>query len=139
MNRVLFKRKESGSGRKLMRPIDIALALVIAAASIAVLFANVNNGSGKLTAVVRKNSSEICRIDLSEVEAPYSTCVDEEFHVIIYVEHDRVTVTHSDCDDKICVNTGTLDSVGQTAVCLPAKVSVEIVGEKQDELDGVIG
>ena len=35
-------------------------------------------------------------------------------------------VMHSDCPDKICVNTGWLSEPGQTAVCMPNRVTVTI-------------
>ena len=35
-------------------------------------------------------------------------------------------VLHSDCPDQICVNTGWLSESGQTAVCLPNRVTVTI-------------
>lgn len=35
-------------------------------------------------------------------------------------------VLHSDCPDKICVNTGWLSESGQTAVCMPNRITVTI-------------
>lgn len=35
-------------------------------------------------------------------------------------------VMHSDCPDKICVNTGWLSESGQTAVCMPNRVTITI-------------
>lgn len=40
---------------------------------------------------------------------------------------------HSDCPDKVCVNTGFLNKSGQSAACLPNKVAVRIVVDKLNE------
>ena len=37
-----------------------------------------------------------------------------------------------DCRDKICVNTGKISRAGQSIVCLPARVSVAVVGNGGD-------
>ena len=40
----------------------------------------------------------------------------------------RVRVCESNCPDRVCVNSGWLSQVGQTAACVPAGVSVRVVG-----------
>ncbi|MDO5145958.1 MAG: NusG domain II-containing protein [Eubacteriales bacterium] len=40
------------------------------------------------------------------------------------------SMTGADCPDKICVSHREVRSVGETIVCLPHKVVVEIVGEE---------
>jgi hypothetical protein len=39
----------------------------------------------------------------------------------------RIRFLHSDCPDKICVNTGFIHREFQTAVCMPNRVSIVIV------------
>lgn len=36
---------------------------------------------------------------------------------------------HSDCPDKVCINTGKLSLVGQWAACLPNSTVIKITGE----------
>ncbi len=38
-----------------------------------------------------------------------------------------VYVEHSECPDKICVNKGRITGVGDTIICMPARVVVEII------------
>ncbi len=40
---------------------------------------------------------------------------------------------HSDCPDKVCINTGFLNKSGQSAACLPNKVAVRIVVDTSNE------
>ena len=47
---------------------------------------------------------------------------------------------HSDCPDKICIHTGFLSITGQTASCLPNRVTMHIIGDKEKAtLDAVVG
>ncbi len=48
--------------------------------------------------------------------------------VTIQIEAGRVRALHSDCPDHVCVRSGWLSQNGQAAVCVPAAVSVRVVG-----------
>lgn len=56
--------------------------------------------------------------------------------VKIVIEGGAAYIAESDCADKICVRTGRLKKVGDTAVCLPNKLVVTVVGD-QSAPDGV--
>lgn len=49
---------------------------------------------------------------------------------VIRITDGRVAVVSADCPDKICVNHSPIKNVGETIICLPHKVVVEI---KQDK------
>ena len=49
-----------------------------------------------------------------------------------------VCVASSDCPTQDCVHTGTITRGGQSIVCLPARLSVRLVGG-DDGVDAVIG
>ena len=50
---------------------------------------------------------------------------DTGHHVII--SDSMISVTDSDCRDKICMNKGKISSIGDTIVCLPEKFIIEII------------
>ncbi len=53
-------------------------------------------------------------------------------------EDGKVRVIEADCPDRLCVNFGWAQQVGQTIVCLPHKVIIRIENKAADyELDGV--
>lgn len=58
--------------------------------------------------------------------------------IVLSIEIDggRVRVAHSDCPDQVCVHSGWLSKNGQTAACVPAGVSVRVIGGIS-EVDGV--
>lgn len=55
----------------------------------------------------------------------------------VVIEGGGVFMTEADCPDKICVKTGKISKTGETIVCLPHKVVVEVQA-KERELDGVV-
>ncbi|MDD3839033.1 MAG: NusG domain II-containing protein [Clostridia bacterium] len=55
---------------------------------------------------------------------------------IIEIETGRARVKEANCPDEVCVNTGWIDSPGETVVCLPNKVVIKIIGESED-IDGI--
>lgn len=48
---------------------------------------------------------------------------------IIMIENGKVSVIDANCPDKICVEHKEIDSVGETIICLPHKLIVEIAGD----------
>lgn len=57
----------------------------------------------------------------------------------IKIEQGYVTVYDADCRDQICVEHKRIHLTGESIVCLPHKLVVEIVGEKETEFDMVVG
>jgi hypothetical protein len=50
--------------------------------------------------------------------------------------HDNgIEVVESDCPEKICISMGFIDRVGETIICLPNRMIVEIVGDGGDRLE----
>ena len=57
-------------------------------------------------------------------------------NILFNVQNGAAAFIASDCPDQICVNSGYLSHPGQTAVCLPNRTSLAIVGTGgQDEAD----
>ena len=44
----------------------------------------------------------------------------------------------ADCPDKICINMGTIRKKGQTIICLPHKLVVEITDGKEMDTDVIV-
>lgn len=64
--------------------------------------------------------------------------VAESDHVTFELYADgSIAFKHSDCPDQICVKSGKLHLVGQSAACLPNKLIIKIVPSKQNSKDDV--
>lgn len=55
----------------------------------------------------------------------------------IVIQDNAVYMSDADCPDKLCVHTGTIHKTGETIVCLPHRVVVEITGTT-DTFDAVV-
>lgn len=54
---------------------------------------------------------------------------------IIHISEGKINIIDADCPDKVCIKSGYIDKPGQTLVCLPHKLVVEIKGESKLETD----
>lgn len=96
-------------------------------------------GSGAPVAVIEQDGKEVRRVELDSITQPETLVLEGEISVTVLLEPGQVSIIHSDCPDQICVNTGVLTQPGQSAVCLPARVSVRIVGKSESGVDGMTG
>lgn len=95
--------------------------------------------SGAPVAVIEQDGKEIRRVELDSITQPETLVLDGEISVTVLLEPGQVSIIRSDCPDQICVNTGVLTRPGQSAVCLPARVAVRIVGKSESSVDGMTG
>ena len=95
--------------------------------------------SGAPVAVIEQDGQEVRRVELDSIVQPETLVLEGEISVTVLLKPGQVSIIHSDCPDQICVNTGVLTRPGQSAVCLPARVAVRIVGETQSGVDGMTG
>jgi hypothetical protein len=56
---------------------------------------------------------------------------------VVEIENGGARMLDADCRDKICIKEGFKDKNGETIVCLPNKLVVEIKGEDKAETDEV--
>lgn len=56
----------------------------------------------------------------------------------ILVENKTVKIIDANCKDSTCIKQGTISKVGDTLVCLPHKLIIEIKGEKSDNTSDLI-
>ena len=125
--------------RKTITICDGIIILVFLVIALSIVVCNNISESEQLEIVVKKDSEIVDIISLDEADSPYEVCIDDSFDLIILAEADGVSVISSECDDKVCVNTGKITRQGQSIVCLPAHVSVELRGNSASQLDGVVG
>ncbi len=129
--------KEISSSKKNKFRNDVILAAVIVVIAVAVLlFINATKVQGNRV-VVKIDGVETQSYSLSEnAEFEIKTGKNDENINVVVIENGKVRVTQADCPDGICKDYRPISYVGQTIICLPHKVVIEIVGESTDiELD----
>ncbi len=95
-------------------------------------------GGKALEAEISVDGNIIKTVELDEVNGFYEFKTDTSPAVTITAEKGRICVSDAECPDKLCVNCGWLDSDGDMAVCLPAKVVVSVKGAKNKNAPDVI-
>ena len=127
---------------------DALVALMVLVMAVGCAFAVWSGGSeatGAPEAVVRMDAdgtaTEIrMRLDgLSRVER---TVTSNGYTLHIVLTETEAWVESSDCPTQDCVHTGHISRSGQSIVCLPARVIVELTGGGDGEdpgVDAVIG
>ena len=122
----------------------VVLAVVVLAAASAWMVWRGPAGEGNLTAVVSVDGAEVERIDLEAYGEP-RTYSHNGYTLTVNLRPDGeagVRVETSDCPTQDCVHTGTITRAGQSIVCLPARIIIQLQGGAQadgDAPDVVIG
>lgn len=120
------------------RKNDIVLAvIVIAIAAIGLLLLNVFKTEGSF-AVIKIDGKETERYPLSVNTEVVIETRDDGRNTLV-VENGEAFVKNVNCPDKICEGHSKISYKGETIVCLPHKVVIEIVAdETTNELDAVV-
>lgn len=56
---------------------------------------------------------------------------------LIVIDGYDITMKEADCFDQICVRQGIIFKIGQSIVCLPNRVFIEITGKEPPEIDDI--
>ena len=112
---------------------DVILAAVIVIIAVAgLLFINGTKVKGNRV-VVKINGIETQSYSLSEdTEFEIKTGGNDKNHNTVVIENGKVRVTEADCPDGVCKDYRPISYVGQTIICLPHKLVIEIAGEEAD-------
>jgi len=118
------------SNRPLIKRIDIIIiliALTVAAGCLIYNRRSFGQGGDTVCELYVDNKLQSI-IDLNKNDE----IVVYDRDVVLTVKDNAIAFKSSDCPDKICIRTGFISHPGQTAVCLPNRVSIKIVSRKID-------
>lgn len=79
------------------------------------------------------------QLSFSLVENRTVTLEKNEYPLTIEIKNGTVCVIAAACPDHICMHTPAISKSGESIVCLPARVSVQIQGEGGNGLDEIVG
>ena len=98
--------------------------------------------SGALTVVVSADGQEIDRFAPADLlDAPRTYSYNGVTLTVAAEDGNGLRVSSSDCPTQDCVRTGTISRSGQSIVCLPARIVIQLIGGAADSsgVDIVIG
>ena len=116
--------------------ILVAVILLIAAAGL--LFVNLTKQEGSLVVIkidgVQTQSYSLYENRTVEIK----TGENNEFLNTLVIENGKAYISQADCPDKICQEHRPVSYSGETIVCLPHKIVIEITaGQSAPGLDAV--
>ena len=116
---------------KIFRKGDIAVIAAIIIAALVFAYMSISDGEN-LQAVITVDGEIVETVDLSSVKDKIVITPDTHPKVVIVAENGEIRFDSAECEDKLCVNTGSLKKGGDTAVCLPARTVITVEGSDVD-------
>lgn len=114
---------------------DLVIAgLILALAASITMALALHRSHGQIYAEVWQDGVLLERVPLTETT---NRMIDLDGHNTIILEGLTARMAAADCQDQVCVRTGTLTRAGQAAVCLPHKVVLRLTGQK-NEVDAIV-
>ena len=136
-----MSKRSSTRDRRGSKKLNLILILVIAAVACAGLFATrlmgANTNADTATVVIRDGAQNVYELPLGQ-DATKTITTDLGTNVI-EIKDGRVHVEEADCPNQDCVHQGWIDAAGQQIVCLPHKLTVDIVDEGAEAAYDVMG
>ncbi|KRQ86726.1 hypothetical protein ABG79_01478 [Caloramator mitchellensis] len=113
-----------------MKRLEIIIIVItlILAGSIQVAHFYMNRNAGKYVNIY-KDAKLYTSLKINENKT--IEIKDADDINIIVVENGKVYMKDANCSDKVCVDTGIITGAGQSIICLPHKIVVEIAGERK--------
>lgn len=113
----------------------ILLATIIVVAVVGLLIFNGTKEQGS-TVVVLIDGVETARYSITEnIEKVIET---ENGKNTLVIKDGKVSIKSADCPDLVCAKHRAISQDGETIVCLPHKLVIEISSETNDGLDMVV-
>lgn len=114
-----------------------ALVLVGLGLTAFVLLSRMNSASDGLTVTVRQDNEVVATLPLDEDTTYAVQGEDGSTTNLVVIEDGTVHMEEADCPDQLCVKQGKIRYAGDSLICLPNRVVVEISGEDEQALDAV--
>jgi hypothetical protein len=111
----------------------ILFAILILIAIAAIFFLNLNRTEGGRV-VITVNGKEYKTLDLDKDATITIEDENGDYNTVV-IKDGIVDMTGANCPDKLCVKHKSIHYNGETIVCLPHKVVLEIVGGEEDDVD----
>jgi len=103
----------------------------------ALLFAKMGVGTAGDWVVIEVNQREVSRHRLSEnrvVRVKGKLGITE-----VEIANGKARIRHSPCKNKICIKAGDIQYADRLIACIPNRIIVRVIGEKQRGVDAIVG
>lgn len=118
-----------------MKRLDIILITVYITISIIIGYALIWGPSEAPELVEVKVNNELVGRYSLPLDPPLEVELDDHGHNVLVIDGYQVYMKEADCPDQLCVQQGEIERAGTMIVCLPNKITVEIIGKRSDGVD----
>ena len=131
-------KNNSEKNQKKRNDIILATAILIIAVA-GLLFFNATKENGSFVVVKIDGVEKYSYSITDNITKEIITGENGEYTNTLVIKDGKVSVSTANCPDKICVGHREISFVGETIVCLPHKVVIEIQKEENNQsLDVVV-
>ena len=134
-----MRRNGSGStkeeNRKVFTRHDLALAVILLLTGVVLMFL--------ISTVQEKGALVTVTVD-RKLQGSYDLSRDREiridgegFYNVLKIEDGKAMMISADCPDQICVKHRPISLKGETIICLPHKIVVEIISSETEPGEGI--
>lgn len=127
-----------------MKPWDFIILLILILASFTplVIFSvqQANQQTVSYSAILKVDGQQIKSFPLSNNQKHYTykyTDADGDYN-LIEIDHEQIRIKQASCLDQICVQRGWIKKPGETIVCLPHKLVIEVQASDGSETGSII-
>ncbi|GAX47605.1 NusG domain II-containing protein [Pseudolactococcus reticulitermitis] len=118
-----------------MKPLDFILVMCLMLASFTPFLLLGGKQGISHQAQLRVNSQVVKNFDLTKNQTYTYQDADGEINKI-EVRDGRIAIVYANCGDQVCVRKGFINQTGQTIVCLPHKLVIEVMHSGNDDDNG---
>lgn len=113
---------------------DFLAVFVLLAISLLPYFYLIQNTQAKkgndIYAIVKVDSKKVKTFDLTKSkDLSYTIRQANKYNTIVIRNH-KIAINDANCRDQVCVKEGFKSKAGESIICLPHKVSIELVSDK---------
>ena len=124
---------------KKMDIVIIVLLLIISFTPHLIFFKTSQKGSKNNYAIIQVDGKIHKKIGLSNVKKVEKVNLNlPNGKNTLLIKNNSIEMKSANCNDALCVKQGNISKVGQTIICLPHKLIIEIKGDELDSKDDLI-
>lgn len=115
--------------------VIVAVLMILSFLPEIILGASVGKGYNNTYAEITINGKMYKTVALSEHsgEEIFEIKTDDGIN-IVKIKDNKIGIIEADCPDQVCMNPEYIEKPGQSLVCLPHKVMIEIKGLSDDDV-----
>ena len=125
---------------KKMDIVIIAVLLILSFTPHLIFFKTSQKSSKNNYAIIKVDGKIYKKIDLSNVKnnKEVNLNLPNGKNNTLLIKNNNIEMKSANCNDALCVKQGNIYKVGQTIICLPHKLIIEIKGDELDSKDDLI-